>query len=48
MPLGGSSLTGIMFSIAPDGQRILAGNTNTGFQEDSLDLVIGWGPEQPE
>jgi len=45
MPLGGGSLSGIMFSIAPDGQRILAGTTNDGVQEDSLDLVIGWRPE---
>jgi Tol biopolymer transport system component len=48
MVLGTSNINGIMFTIAPDGQRILAGVTSTGVQSDALDLVIGWGPDQGE
>jgi Tol biopolymer transport system component len=48
MPMAGSTLAGIMFSISPDGQRILAGDTNNGVQEDSLDLLIGWDPDLGE
>jgi hypothetical protein len=48
MPLGGASLSGIMFSVAPDAQRILAGTLSNEFQEDSLDLLVGWRPDQGE
>ena len=48
MVLGNSNINGIMFTIAPDDQRILAGVTSTGVQSDALDLVIGWGPDQGE
>ncbi len=42
MVMGTSNISGIMFSIAPDGERLLAGVTSAGQQSDRLDLVIGW------
>ena len=42
MVMDTSNISGIMFSIAPDGERLLVVDTNSGEQADALDLVIGW------
>ncbi len=42
MDLGSSSISGPLFSIAPDGQTILAGVSASGEQSPYLDLVVGW------
>jgi Tol biopolymer transport system component len=42
MRVGDSSLSGPLFSVAPDGQSILAGVSASVEQSPYLDLVIGW------
>ena len=40
--LASSNISGQLFSVAPDGQSILAGVSAAGEQSPYLDLVIGW------
>ncbi len=42
MELASSNISGPLFSVAPDGQSILAGVSTSGEQSDYLDLVVGW------
>jgi eukaryotic-like serine/threonine-protein kinase len=42
MVLGNSNISGILFSISPDGQRVLASVASSDQQTGHLDLVAGW------